>query len=79
MTRDNGKTKIQVMDSAVVDELIKQHEAEEAKAEADKKKEKSWFKNHSQVKPDKNILWPQNPNNDNILGQVETVKYYRYV
>lgn len=40
LTREDGKTKITVLDSKTVDELIKVHEAEEAK-EAEKKKEKS--------------------------------------
>lgn len=41
LTRDNGKTKIVILDNATVDVLIKEHEAVEAKAEAEKKKEKS--------------------------------------
>ena len=41
LTRENGKTKIKILGDSEVEELIKVHEAEEAKAEADKKKDKS--------------------------------------
>ena len=41
LTRENNKTKIEILKSDVVDKLIKKHEEEEAKAEAEKKKEKS--------------------------------------
>lgn len=41
LTRENGKTKIQILNASTVEGLIKVHEAEEAKAEAEKKKEKS--------------------------------------
>ena len=41
LTRENNKTKIEILKSDVVDKLIKKHEDEEAK-EAEKKKEKSW-------------------------------------
>ena len=38
---EDGKTKIEILNNNVVDEMIKKHEAEEAK-ESEKKKEKSW-------------------------------------
>ena len=41
LTRENNKTKITILPADQVEELIKIHEAEEAKAEAEKKKEKS--------------------------------------
>ena len=41
LTRENGQTHIKILDNKFVDECIKVHEAEEAKAEAEKKKEKS--------------------------------------
>ena len=41
LTRENNKTKIEILKSDVVDKLIKKHEEEEAKTEAEKKKEKS--------------------------------------
>lgn len=44
LTRENGVTKIKILQNADVNELIKTHEAEEAKIEAEKKqkeKEKS--------------------------------------
>ena len=37
---EDGKTKIEILNNNVVDEMIKKHEAEEAK-ESEKKKEKS--------------------------------------
>lgn len=37
LTREDGKTKIKVLKKKEVEELIKQHEAEEAKAEKSKK------------------------------------------
>ena len=41
LTRENNKTKIEILKADVVDKLIKKHEEEEAKVEAEKKKEKS--------------------------------------
>jgi 20S proteasome subunit alpha 3 len=41
LTRDNGTTRISILKTAEVEALIKAHEAEEAKIEAEKKKEKS--------------------------------------
>jgi len=41
LTRADGKSKIEILNASAVEELIKQHEAEEAKIEAEKKKEKS--------------------------------------
>lgn len=38
LTRENGETRIVVLDNSVVDGLIKVHEAEEAQNEAEKKK-----------------------------------------
>lgn len=37
MTRENGKSRIKVLQQKEVEELIKKHEAEEAKAEKEKK------------------------------------------
>jgi len=39
-TRSEKETRISIMKTAVVEQLIKEHEAEEAKAEAEKKKDK---------------------------------------
>jgi 20S proteasome subunit alpha 3 len=41
LVRDNGTTRISILKTAEVEALIKAHEAEEAKIEAEKKKEKS--------------------------------------
>lgn len=41
LTRENNKTKIEILKSDSVDKLIKKHEEDEAKIEAEKKKEKS--------------------------------------
>ena len=38
LTRENGKTVIKILPATEVDALIKIHEAEEAKIEAEKKK-----------------------------------------
>ena len=38
LTREDGQTRICILRSAEVDRLIKAHEAEEARAEAEKKK-----------------------------------------
>ncbi|XP_022333186.1 proteasome subunit alpha type-4-like [Crassostrea virginica] len=41
LTRENGQTKMTILGNPVVEEIIKKHEEIEAKAEAEKKKEKS--------------------------------------
>ncbi|XP_061172915.1 proteasome subunit alpha type-4-like [Saccostrea cucullata] len=41
LTRENGKTKMTILGAPAVEEIIKKHEEIEAKAEAEKKKEKS--------------------------------------
>ena len=41
LTRENGKTNIKILEGKEVDKLIKLHEEEEKKAEAEKNKEKS--------------------------------------
>jgi len=41
LTREDNKTRICILRTAEVEALIKKHEAEEAKAEAEKKKDKA--------------------------------------
>lgn len=41
LTRENGQTKMTILGAPAVEEIIKKHEEIEAKAEAEKKKEKS--------------------------------------
>ena len=41
LTREDGRTVLRTMKDDAVGELIKKHEAEEAKIEAEKKKDKS--------------------------------------
>lgn len=40
LTREDGRTRIRILLSTELDALIKKYEAEEAKAEAEKKKDK---------------------------------------
>ena len=40
LTREDGKTRIRILPASQLQELIKKHEAEEAKVEAEKKKDK---------------------------------------
>lgn len=40
LTREGGKTKIEILSAGYVEKLIKKHEEEEDKSEAEKKKEK---------------------------------------